>query len=66
MRNRNFQMDDATHTRLKILAARRGTTLGVTIDWMLDVVDDLEGPTPTDAIYDARREMAALRQRLKK
>jgi len=64
MRNRNFQISDDAHMRLKLLAVRRGATIGATIAFLLDVFDEVEGPTATDAVYDAKRQLGELRARL--
>jgi len=66
MRNRNFAISDEAHTRLKLLAVRRGATIGNTVEFLLDLFDEVEGPTPTDAVYDARRQMGELKNRLHK
>lgn len=39
MPQRNFEISDETHGRLKVLAAQEGTTLGVTIERLLDLHD---------------------------
>ena len=39
IKNRNFSIEDKTHRRLKMLAAARGTTIGATIEHLLDLQD---------------------------
>ena len=65
MRNRNFAISDEAHVRLKVLAARRGATIGATIAFLLDVFNEIEGLTLTDQLYEARRQMAELKNRHK-
>jgi predicted DNA-binding protein len=41
MRQKNFQIDDETHGRLKVLAAQEGKTLGETIKRLIDIHDEI-------------------------
>jgi len=39
IKNRNFAIEDCAHRRLKVLAAERGTTIGRTIEHLLELHD---------------------------
>ncbi|WP_419659695.1 uncharacterized protein Dvar_00160 [Desulfosarcina variabilis str. Montpellier] len=74
MKNRNFQISNDAHRRLKVLSAQRDSTLGRTIEYLLDVHERVLEHNHTIALQDfqdqqfadARQSMAELKKRLQK